>query len=150
MHDDLQATIESLVEEYDRQVREVHEVHARLGEVTATVSDGNVTITAGPQGRIDEIVFHPRVYGRLSPTELARAVQEQIAKAQAEVDERSHEIMAPLMPEGLDAGELSGGLLDLGALLPDPPAAGRSGEGRHGVGRRGDGQGEGRGGEGRR
>ncbi|MEV0198165.1 YbaB/EbfC family nucleoid-associated protein [Nonomuraea sp. NPDC050691] len=130
MHDDLQATIESLVEEYGRQFREVNEAHARLSEVTATVSNGDVTVTAGPQGRIDEIVFHPRVYGRLSPTELARAVQEQIARAQAEVAERSHEIMAPLMPEGLDDEDLAGGAFDLGALLPDPPVPPASG--RHG------------------
>ncbi|MEV0351241.1 YbaB/EbfC family nucleoid-associated protein [Nonomuraea sp. NPDC050680] len=121
MHDDLQAAIEGLVAEFGRQVSQVRETHAQLREVTATVSDGNVTVTAGPQGRIDEIIFHPRVYTRLSPSELAQAVLDQVAEANARVAEESRKLMAPLVPEGMPAEQLFGGEFDLDRLLPDVP-----------------------------
>ncbi|MFG1688648.1 YbaB/EbfC family nucleoid-associated protein [Nonomuraea sp. NPDC049269] len=121
MHDDLQAAIEDLVAEFGRQVRQVRETHAQLREVTATVSDGNVTVTAGPQGRIDEITFHPRVYRRLSPSELAQAVLDQVAKANTQVAEESRVLMAPLVPEGMAAEQLFGGEFDLDGLLPETP-----------------------------
>ncbi|HUR01406.1 MAG TPA: YbaB/EbfC family nucleoid-associated protein [Nonomuraea sp.] len=124
MHDDLQAAIEDLVAEFGRQVREVRETHAQLREVTATVSDGNVTVTAGPQGRIDEITFHPRVYSRLSPSELARAVLDQVTKANTQVAEESRVLMAPLVPEGMATEQLFGGEFDLDGLLPDTPFQG--------------------------
>ena len=121
MHDDLQAAIEDLVAEFGRQVSQVRETHAQLREVTATVSDGNVTVTAGPQGRIDEITFHPRVYSRLSPSELAQAVLDQVTKANAQVAEDSRVLMAPLVPEGMAAEQLFGGEFDLDGLLPETP-----------------------------
>ncbi|MFD1540922.1 YbaB/EbfC family nucleoid-associated protein [Nonomuraea guangzhouensis] len=121
MHDDLQAAIEDLVAEFGRQVHQVRETHAQLREVTATVSDGNVTVTAGPQGRIDEITFHPRVYSRLSPSELAQAVLDQVTKANAQVAEESRGLMAPLVPEGMAAEQLFGGEFDLDGLLPETP-----------------------------
>jgi DNA-binding protein YbaB len=121
MHDDLQAAIEDLTEEFGRQARQVEETHAMLREVTATSSDGNVTVTAGPQGRIEEITFHPRVYSRLSPSELARAVLEQVTEANAQVAERSRELMTPLLPEGIAVERLFGGDFELGPLLPEPP-----------------------------
>lgn len=122
MTDSFRATIHELAAEYNRQVQLTRDVYAKLNELraTATSGDGMVSVTVGPRGQVRAIKLNPRVYRRLSPSELAAAIMAQIGRASAQVAERTKELMAPLMPEGLPYEEIFGQGVDLDAFLPAP------------------------------
>ncbi|MEU7899210.1 YbaB/EbfC family nucleoid-associated protein [Nonomuraea sp. NPDC049152] len=122
MHDGLNAALEELLSEYTRQVEHVREAHAKLSQITATAvsADGTVTVTIGPQGRIDALLFHPRVYSRMSPTELSGMILDLIGEATRDVAQQTQDLMAPLVPEGLAFEEIFGANADVTSLLPQP------------------------------
>ncbi|GAT67602.1 DNA-binding protein [Planomonospora sphaerica] len=118
--DEFRAAMDGLAAEYDRQAERLREVYGRLGELSATACsrDRMVTVTVGPRGRVQKIEFDPRVYRRLSPSELAQTIMEQIDAATAEVAEGTRELMAPFVPEGLPYEEVFGEGVDLASFLP--------------------------------
>ncbi|WP_067172417.1 YbaB/EbfC family nucleoid-associated protein [Microtetraspora niveoalba] len=122
MSDEYQAMIEGLAEEYNRQAVRLRETYGRLSELSATCrsEDGMVTVTIGSRGEVRGIEFDPRVYRKLSPSELSRSIMELIAKGSAEIAEGTRELMAPLVPEGLPYEELFGEGVDLSSFLPQP------------------------------
>ncbi|MGV9303783.1 MULTISPECIES: YbaB/EbfC family nucleoid-associated protein [unclassified Nonomuraea] len=123
--DEFSATLSELTEEYERQARRIKEAYAELNKVEVSVQsdDEMVTVTVGPRGQVRRIELNPRVYRRLSPTELANAITEQITRATAAVADRSRELVGPLLPEGLPYEEIFGEGADLDSLLPYPGSA---------------------------
>ena len=122
MTDDFQAAMEGLAEEYNRQAGQLRDMYGKLSELTATAhsKDRMVTVTVGSRGQIREIEFDPRVYRKLSPSELSESVMEQIGAATAEIAERTRELMAPFVPEGLPYEEIFGEGASLESFLPQP------------------------------
>jgi DNA-binding protein YbaB len=122
---ELRASLEELMEDYSREVGRLKEMRAALDQVTATAkrSDGLVTVVVGPRGQVQDIRFDPKVYRKLSPGELSRAIMQLIATATADVSGQMQKIMAPFMPEGLSYEQVLGDKGDFTAFLPQPPTA---------------------------
>ncbi|WP_433382336.1 YbaB/EbfC family nucleoid-associated protein [Streptosporangium sp. CA-115845] len=118
--DKFRVAFEELAEEYARQAEQLREMYAKLGELTATAqsNDHMVTVTVGLNGQIRSIEFDPRVYRKLSPSELSQSIIEQIGLAVGEVSERTRELMEPFAPEGLPYDELFGEQASFESFLP--------------------------------
>ncbi|GGQ02571.1 YbaB/EbfC family nucleoid-associated protein [Streptosporangium pseudovulgare] len=124
MSDEFRRTMEELAEEYNRQAAQLRETYGRLNElnVTAQSDDGMVSVTVGPRGQVQDLTLDPRVYRKLSPSELARAIMEQIGAATGEVADQTKELMAPFLPEGLPYEEVFGEGASFESFLPQPVA----------------------------
>ncbi|MFI6595581.1 YbaB/EbfC family nucleoid-associated protein [Nonomuraea sp. NPDC050536] len=120
--DEFTAEIERLTEEYARQAARVKQAYGELNEleVTAESGDGLVAVTVGGRGQVRGIELNPRVYRKVSPSELAESIMELIDRATDTVTERSRELLGPLVPDGVPYEELFGPGADLDALLPNP------------------------------
>ncbi|WP_433244257.1 YbaB/EbfC family nucleoid-associated protein [Streptosporangium sp. CA-135522] len=122
MNDEFQMAMEGLADEYNRQAAQLRDTYGRLNELTATAQsdDRMVTVTVGPRGQVQGIELDPRVYRKLSPSELTRSIMEQIGVATGEVSARTQELMAPFVPDGLPYEELFGEGASFESFLPQP------------------------------
>lgn len=120
---ELRASLEELMEDYTRQVGRLKEMRRALDQVSATAGrkDGLVTVVVGPRGQVQDIRLDPKVYRRLTPGELSRAIMKLIAEATADVSGQMQKIMEPFMPEGLSYEQVLGDKGDFTAFLPEPP-----------------------------
>ncbi|MEV4247455.1 hypothetical protein AB0J63_29065 [Streptosporangium canum] len=66
------------------------------------------------------IELDPRVYRKLSPSELSRSILEQIGVAAAEVSAETQRLVGPLVPEGLPYEEIFGEGASFESFLPQP------------------------------
>lgn len=122
MNDEFRLSIEALAKEYNRQVGELQAAYGKLSELTGTAEsrDRMVSVTVGPRGQVQDIKLDPRVYRKLSPSQLASAIMEQIGVATEQVADRTKELMAPFMPEGLPLEEVLGEGASIESFLPRP------------------------------
>ena len=130
MRAELRASLEGLMEDYGRRIERLRKMQQDLREVGATAKskDGLVTVVVGPRGRVQDITLDPRVYRRLSTSELSQTIMSLIGEATSDVADQMQKIMAPFMPEGMAFDEVLGEKGDLTMLLPQPPAV--AGHGR--------------------
>ncbi|MEU4538717.1 YbaB/EbfC family nucleoid-associated protein [Streptosporangium sp. NPDC023825] len=127
MTDALQTTVEELAGQVNQQVERVREAYEALNSIESTMgsSDGLISVTVGPQGQVRNIELNARVYRKLSATELADAIMEQINRATAAVSEQRRRLLEPLMPDELRYDQVFGENVTLDAFLPpfvDPDA----------------------------
>ncbi|MEU4698893.1 YbaB/EbfC family nucleoid-associated protein [Nonomuraea dietziae] len=122
LNDEFRLTIEALAKEYNRQAGELRAAYGKLSELTGTTEsrDGMVSVTVGPRGQVQDIKLDPRVYRKLSPSQLASAIMDQIDAATEQVADRTKELMAPFMPEGLPLEEVLGEGASIESFLPQP------------------------------
>ncbi|MER5419550.1 YbaB/EbfC family nucleoid-associated protein [Streptosporangium roseum] len=122
MNDEFRITMEGLADEYNKQAAQLRETYGKLNDLTATAQsdDRMVTVTVGPRGQVQGIELDPRVYRKLSPSELTRSIMEQIGVATGEVSARMQELMTPLVPDGLPYEELFGEGASFESFLPQP------------------------------
>ncbi|GLX00104.1 YbaB/EbfC family nucleoid-associated protein [Microtetraspora sp. NBRC 16547] len=122
MTDAFGATIEDLAAQYNEQIRHVREMYGRRNELASEAwsPDGLVGVTVGPHGQVRAIELNPRVYRKLSPSELAQSIMEQIGRATAVVSQQAKELMEPFMPADLPYEEIFGENVNLDAFLPQP------------------------------
>ncbi|WP_433247597.1 YbaB/EbfC family nucleoid-associated protein [Streptosporangium sp. CA-135522] len=99
--------LEKLIQEVNRQTEQVQNMHekARDMSASATSEDGMVTVTVGARGDVRKIDFDPRVYRKLSPSELSATLIEQIGAATRTVSGELKETMQPLAPADLPSFE---------------------------------------------
>ncbi|MEU4575201.1 YbaB/EbfC family nucleoid-associated protein [Nonomuraea sp. ATR24] len=123
--------LEQLVQEVNQQTEQLGRMRERARELsaTATSKDGLVTVTVGPRGEVRSIEFDPRVYRRLSPSELSAVLVEQIGRATTQVSGEMKELMAPFVPD-LPFEDLFGEGTDLDAFLPGAGPAQPRGDAR--------------------
>src|SRR4051795_10792810 len=83
MRPDWQAHIDELLAEYRQKRADLKKLQETMAsaEATVTAADDMVTVRVGPQGRLLGLEFNPRVYRRLSPSELAEAVLAAVQEA---------------------------------------------------------------------
>src|SRR5690349_16186374 len=94
--------LEQLVQEVNQQTEQLKKMQEKVRELSATAKskDGMVTVTVGPRGEVRTIEFDPRVYRKLSPSELSASVVEQIGRATRQVSTEMKELMEPFgMPD---------------------------------------------------
>jgi DNA-binding protein YbaB len=120
MQAEWQAHIDELLEQYRQKRDQLKDLQAAMGEAGATVTteDEMITVKVGPQGRLTGLEFNPRVYRKLSPSELAEAVLAAVREAGSQVDSQVREALRPMLPEG--KYEEAGGI-DLSKILPERP-----------------------------
>lgn len=120
VQDGIDAAFDEVAADFDRSVTRWREAYGQLNELshTSRSADGMVTVTVGSRGQVRSIALDPRVYRKLSPSELADAITKQIAVATGEVSARTRELVEPLMPDGLPVNLGDG--VDLEAFFPKP------------------------------
>jgi DNA-binding protein YbaB len=113
--------VEMLRDEYERQVTNLGEMHRRLKEISATAVSPRreLSVTVGNQGVITEVKFLTSVYRRLAKNELSELVMRTITEAREKAIEQTAEVMAPMLPPGLNAKDLLTGAADVAQLAPD-------------------------------
>jgi DNA-binding protein YbaB len=117
------ALLEGLMKDYSERAEQLMEMRQKLDEAVATASrgDGMVTVVVGPRGQVRDIRFDPKVYRKLTPSELSESIMKLIAEATADVTRQMQEIMTPFIPEGLSYDQVLGEEGDFTKLLPAPP-----------------------------
>ncbi|MFF7361470.1 YbaB/EbfC family nucleoid-associated protein [Streptomyces sp. NPDC008125] len=116
--------IEQLQETYRAQLAQIDDMQRRMREVsgTATAKAQAMKATVGPQGELTAVEFPTSAYRRLTPKELADLVLSTVQEARAKATAGMAQVMAPHLPEGLDAEHLLRGTADVKQLMPPEPA----------------------------
>ena len=123
MRAEWQAHIDELLQEYQRKRAELKELQKTMSSVGATVmtADGMIKVEVGPQGRLVGLEFNPRVYRKLSPSELAEAVLGAVGEASGQVGDQMRAALEPLMPDGTSYDDAVKAGVDLSGVLPERP-----------------------------
>jgi DNA-binding protein YbaB len=116
--------LEQLVKEVNQQAEQLKQAQEKMRDLTATAKsrDGMVTVTVGPRGDVQAIELDPRVYRKLSPSELSDSIMAQIKDATRQVSGELRELMEPFTPtlpfEDLFGPEAGADLFFPGSDLP--------------------------------
>jgi DNA-binding protein YbaB len=123
MRPEWQAHIDELLAEYRQKRADLKKLQETMAsaEATVTAADDMVTVRVGPQGRLLGLEFNPRVYRKLSPSELAEAVLTAVQEATAQVGDQVRTAMEPLKPDNASYEPVAGEGLDLSNFLPEHP-----------------------------
>lgn len=123
MRPEWQAHIDELLAEYRQKQADLKKLQETMAsaEATVTAADDMVTVRVGPQGRLLGLEFNPRVYRRLSPSELAEAVLTAVQEATAQVGDQVRTAMEPLRPDDASYESVAGKGFDLSKFLPEHP-----------------------------
>lgn len=114
MQPEWQAHLDELMEQYKKTREQVQDLQERMAqiEVTHTTEDELITVKVGPQGRLVDLKFDPRVTRRMSTEELAAAVVAAVAAAADKAQEQVRGAVGSLVPpDGMD----------LSKMLPERP-----------------------------
>ena len=128
------AHIDELLERYRQKSDQLREVRRVVDTACATVTteDEMITVTVGPRDRLVGLEFNPRVYRRMSPSELAAAVLAAVGEASSQVDGQVRAALAPQRPPTPDAGQGStSGTGSTGSTNGRAGAAGRPRKSAH-------------------
>ena len=115
--------IEQLFEDYQRQRDSLAQTQRRMSEISASASSPRreVTVTVGQNGVMTDIQFAGSGYRRMAPADLTAAILATYADAKEEALRQAADILAPLLPPGLDASALVRGQAGPDAFLPAEP-----------------------------
>ncbi|WP_018909560.1 YbaB/EbfC family nucleoid-associated protein [Salinispora arenicola] len=115
--------IEGLFEEYQQQRNSLTELQHRMRELTASAASPRreVSVTVGQNGVVTDIRFPTSAYKRLTPADLAAVIMDTYAEAKENVMAQAEALLAPMLPEGVDAGSLVRGTAGTDAFLPPEP-----------------------------
>ncbi|WP_026414771.1 YbaB/EbfC family nucleoid-associated protein [Actinomadura oligospora] len=121
MRAEYQAHIDQLLGQYREQRDRLKGLQERLEgiEASAEAADGMVRVTVDRQGRLTALELDPRVYRKLASSELSEAVLEASRDASSKVAEEISQAMQDLVPSGPSGEGATGGIPDLGKLLPE-------------------------------
>jgi DNA-binding protein YbaB len=119
--------LDQLVQEVNQQTEQLKQLHEQVSRLSVTVrsNDGLVSVTVGPRGEVRTIDFDPRVYRKLSPSELSALTVEQIQRATRQVSGEMKELMEPFAPD-LPFEDLFGEGTGFESFLPGEPEPPRS------------------------
>ncbi|MFC5184020.1 YbaB/EbfC family nucleoid-associated protein [Actinomadura harenae] len=121
MRAEWQAHIDELLGQYREQRDKLQGLQEKLADIEATAeaADGMVQVTVDRQGRLTALELDPRVYRKLASAELSEAVLEASRDASAQVADKISQAMQDVTPAGPAGSAASGGIPDLGKLLPE-------------------------------
>src|SRR5262245_5582741 len=120
------AQIEQLMADYRRHRDEAVDMQEKVRALVATITSakGLMTAVVGVRGDLRSVVFHSRGYRSMAPAELANVVIDTIERARR----AALDLMAQGMPSapfaGMSYGDILGGRVDAGAMLPEDPYRG--------------------------
>ncbi|WP_431923518.1 YbaB/EbfC family nucleoid-associated protein [Micromonospora wenchangensis] len=112
--------VEELFAEYARQRSSLSDLQQRMSTVRgcATSPRQEVTVTVGQNGVLTEIAFPTGAYRRMTPTELQASIMQTFAEAKEKVMTQAAELIAPLLPPGMDAARMVRGEAGPDMFLP--------------------------------
>jgi DNA-binding protein YbaB len=115
--------IEHLFEEYQRQRDNLGEMQRKMSEISASATSPRreVTVTVGQNGVLTDIQFSTGAYRRMTPADLTAVVMATFAEAKEAALGEAARILAPMLPEGVDAGAMVRGKAGVDAYLPPEP-----------------------------
>ncbi|WP_237755104.1 YbaB/EbfC family nucleoid-associated protein [Nocardia nova] len=130
-NDALRTQIDSLLETFEQQRRELTDVQQQLAATTAEAwsSDGLVRVVANVAGVVTEVQLIPEAFKRSTPDKLGKSITEAAQAAAHRAGELSQQALAPIQQVAGDIPDLSDivpgapSIKDLmSTLLPDPAA----------------------------
>ncbi|MER5605915.1 YbaB/EbfC family nucleoid-associated protein [Micromonospora tulbaghiae] len=115
--------IEGLFQEYERQRNSLAEMQAQMSALSATATSPRreVSVTVGQNGVLTDVQFPSGAHKRLTTADLSRLIMETYADAKEQVMNQAAEVLAPVLPDGLDAHKLVRGQAGADAFLPKEP-----------------------------
>lgn len=115
--------MEQLLAAYREQAAGLADTQARLAGIScsATAPRQTVTATVGGQGEVLDLKFPSDAYKRMAPRELSAAILATIREAREKSLDEAAAILAPMLPDGLDARQIVAGKADLTAMMPEEP-----------------------------
>jgi len=98
---------------------EIASVFGKLQESTATATskDRMLQATVDGQGRLTELGFNGKRWREMAPKELGAKIVEVVAEAQQQAAAATNELMAGLVPAGVDLEQLRSVGPDLEAMI---------------------------------
>ena len=116
----LEQQLDEAMAHYRDQRASALDYQRRLGEVAATATSPRrvVSVTVGGQGQVTDLSFPTGAYKRMAPAELSAAILATIDEARESALDQAAELLAPMLPPGLDARQVMRGTADIGAVLP--------------------------------
>ncbi|MBB5911547.1 DNA-binding protein YbaB [Nocardia transvalensis] len=116
-NDALRAQVDSMLETFEQQQREVADVRSRLAATTAEAwsSDNLVRVVSNVSGVPIEVHLEPEAFKRSTPEKLGRSMAEAAQAAARAAAELSEQAVAPIQ-------NLAGELPDLSDLVPGAPS----------------------------
>ncbi|KXK60061.1 hypothetical protein AWW66_20815 [Micromonospora rosaria] len=112
--------IETLFAEYERQRTSVQELQEKMSKVKASATSPRreVTVTVGQNGVLTDVSFPTSAYRRMSPTELQATIMQTFTEAREQVMEQAADLLAPLLPAGMNAAKMVRGEAGVDMYLP--------------------------------
>ncbi|WP_436535571.1 YbaB/EbfC family nucleoid-associated protein [Actinoplanes sp. HUAS TT8] len=112
--------LETMFEEYQRQRLSLTELHQRVQAIRATASSPRreIDVTVNHGGSVTDITFQGTAYRKLAPKDLSALILKTIDDAKAKAVTEAAELLAPMMPPGMNARELLAGSLGLDRMVP--------------------------------
>ncbi|AGZ38792.1 YbaB/EbfC family nucleoid-associated protein [Actinoplanes friuliensis] len=120
---DFNERIEHLFEEYQRQRASFSTLQQQMREISASATSARheVTVTVGQSGVLTDIRFPTSAYKRLTPAELTATIMQTFAEAKEEATSQAAAILAPMLPDGMDARAMVSGQAGVDTYLPAEP-----------------------------
>lgn len=115
--------IEGLFQEYEKQRTSLTEMQAKMSALSATAMSPRreVSVTVGQNGVLNDVQFPSGAHKRLATADLTRLIMETYADAKEQVMNQAAELLAPMLPDGLDAQKLVRGQAGADAFMPKQP-----------------------------
>ncbi|HEX3783013.1 MAG TPA: YbaB/EbfC family nucleoid-associated protein [Pseudonocardiaceae bacterium] len=114
---------EQLMAKYAQVREQTRELQRRMAEISCTATSPRrvVSVTVGRQGEVTAMKFPTSAYKRMTPIELAAVIMETLGEAREQALNESAQLMAPMLPAGLDAQAMVRGTVDFDKMLPADP-----------------------------
>jgi DNA-binding protein YbaB len=112
--------LEELHRAYQEQRNMLADLQSKISEITVTAvsTRKEISVTVSSTGLVSDIKFLGSGYKRHSAKDLSALVMQTIAEAKAKAHELTAQLLAPLMPPGMDARRLMNGDVDVDAMAP--------------------------------
>lgn len=115
--------MEEALAQYQRRREELVAFQRDAAEIAVTVTAPRkvVSVTIGNGGTVKEIKFPTAAYKNLSGPELAKVLVTTIEDARSQALDKMADLLAPMLPPGLDPRQVVRGSADLHKVMPEDP-----------------------------
>lgn len=124
MSTDYAQQMDEALAQYRRRREELVAFQRDAAEIAVTVTAPRkvVSVTIGNGGTVKEIKFPTTAYKNLSGPELAKVLVTTIEDARSQALDKVADLLAPMLPPGLDSRQVVRGSADLDTVMPEDPA----------------------------
>ncbi|WP_433663013.1 YbaB/EbfC family nucleoid-associated protein [Nocardia sp. CA-128927] len=116
-NDELRGQVDSLLETFEQQRRDLAEAQSTLASTTVTAwsSDNLIRVVSNAAGVPVEVHVEPEAFKRSSPEKLGRSITEAVQAAARQAVDATQQAIAPME-------DVTAGLPDLSDLVPGAPS----------------------------